>query len=228
MVQRGAISPSGRQGRRAPEIPAVGLRVPAEELPRVLGPRDAEPTVSIVIPAKNERETCRGLRKAPRKLRSDPRRWELDRQHCQCRGGALRPDITVIGQTRTGKGNALACGFAAATGDFIVMIDADGSNDAAEIPRFVSCSEGRGRLRQRVPVPRWRGKPRHQFDQEVRQLLAQQDCQPALWNSIHGPLLRLQRLPARVPRSHETQCNRNRSLRAWSDALGRRIRGGDA
>ena len=50
----------------------------------------------------------------------------------------LRPDITVIGQTRTGKGNALACGFAAASGDFIVMIDADGSNDPAEIPRFVA------------------------------------------------------------------------------------------
>ncbi len=50
----------------------------------------------------------------------------------------LRSDITVIGQTRKGKGNALACGFAAATGDFIVMIDADGSNDPAEIPSFVS------------------------------------------------------------------------------------------
>ena len=40
-------------------------------------------------------------------------------------------------QTRKGKGNALACGFAAATGDIIAMIDADGSTDPAEIPRFV-------------------------------------------------------------------------------------------
>ena len=54
----------------------------------------------------------------------------------------LRSDIVVIGQTRIGKGNALACGFAAATGDFIVMIDADGSNDPAEIPRFVAALEG--------------------------------------------------------------------------------------
>ena len=30
-------------------------------------------------------------------------------------------------QTRRGKGNALACGFEAATGDIIVMFDADGS-----------------------------------------------------------------------------------------------------
>jgi glycosyltransferase involved in cell wall biosynthesis len=50
----------------------------------------------------------------------------------------LLPGVRVITQTRKGKGNALACGFAAATGDIIVMIDADGSTDPAEIPRFVS------------------------------------------------------------------------------------------
>jgi glycosyltransferase involved in cell wall biosynthesis len=49
----------------------------------------------------------------------------------------LRPDAKIIQQTRKGKGNALACGFAAATGDVIVMIDADGSTDPNEIPRFV-------------------------------------------------------------------------------------------
>jgi len=49
----------------------------------------------------------------------------------------LRPDIRVISQSRSGKGNALACGFAACTGDIIVMLDADGSADPAEIPSFV-------------------------------------------------------------------------------------------
>jgi glycosyltransferase involved in cell wall biosynthesis len=49
----------------------------------------------------------------------------------------LRPDIRVVMQTRKGKGNALACGFAAAKGDIIAMVDADGSADAGEIPRFV-------------------------------------------------------------------------------------------
>ena len=49
----------------------------------------------------------------------------------------LRPDAIILTQNRCGKGNALACGFAAATGDIIVMIDADGSADPAEIPRFV-------------------------------------------------------------------------------------------
>jgi glycosyltransferase involved in cell wall biosynthesis len=50
----------------------------------------------------------------------------------------LLPSARVITQTRKGKGNALACGFAAVTGDIIVMIDADGSTHPAEIPAFVA------------------------------------------------------------------------------------------
>jgi glycosyltransferase involved in cell wall biosynthesis len=50
----------------------------------------------------------------------------------------IRPDVRVVLQDGCGKGNALACGFAAASGDIIVMIDADASNDPAEIPRFVA------------------------------------------------------------------------------------------
>ena len=49
----------------------------------------------------------------------------------------LRPDVRIVRQTRSGKGNALACGFAACRGDIIVMLDADGSADPGEIPRFV-------------------------------------------------------------------------------------------
>jgi len=47
------------------------------------------------------------------------------------------PDIRIVGQTGRGKGNALACGFKAARGEVIVMLDADGSADPAEISRFV-------------------------------------------------------------------------------------------
>ena len=49
----------------------------------------------------------------------------------------LRPDVRIVQQTRRGKGNALACGFEAATGDIIAMVDADGSADPGEIPKFV-------------------------------------------------------------------------------------------
>ena len=50
---------------------------------------------------------------------------------------AIRPDVRIVLQDGRGKGNALACGFAAARGDIIVMLDADGSTDPAEIARFV-------------------------------------------------------------------------------------------
>lgn len=53
------------------------------------------------------------------------------------RARAVMPDIEVIYQTRRGKGNALACGFEAVTGDIIVMLDADGSADPNEIKAFV-------------------------------------------------------------------------------------------
>jgi glycosyltransferase involved in cell wall biosynthesis len=50
---------------------------------------------------------------------------------------SLRPGIRIVEQDRRGKGNALRRGFEAATGDIIVMLDADGSADPGEIPAFV-------------------------------------------------------------------------------------------
>lgn len=49
----------------------------------------------------------------------------------------LRPDIRIVMQQGRGKGAALRTGFAVATGSIIVMLDADGSTDPAEIPAFV-------------------------------------------------------------------------------------------
>jgi glycosyltransferase involved in cell wall biosynthesis len=50
---------------------------------------------------------------------------------------AIRPDIVVVVDDEPGKGAALRAGFAAATGDYIVMLDADGSMDPGEIENFV-------------------------------------------------------------------------------------------
>lgn len=50
----------------------------------------------------------------------------------------LRPDAHVLLQAGRGKGDALATAFAACTGDIVVTLDADGSTDPAEIPRFVA------------------------------------------------------------------------------------------
>jgi glycosyltransferase involved in cell wall biosynthesis len=48
-----------------------------------------------------------------------------------------RPDVEIVLESTPGKGAALRAGFAAATGDILVMLDADGSADPAEIPRFM-------------------------------------------------------------------------------------------
>jgi hypothetical protein len=49
----------------------------------------------------------------------------------------LRPGVRIVHQTRPGKGDALRCGFETASGDILVMLDADGSADPSEIPAFV-------------------------------------------------------------------------------------------
>jgi glycosyltransferase involved in cell wall biosynthesis len=96
------------------------------------------PSVSAVIPALNEAPNIPHVfARMPADVQeiilvdgsSEDGTVEVARQ--------LRPDVRVIFQTRRGKGNALACGIEAATGDIIAMIDADGSADPGEIPRFV-------------------------------------------------------------------------------------------
>ncbi len=97
------------------------------------------PKVSVVVPARNE------ARNLPHVLPSIP----LDVHEVILVDGhsdddtievARRclPSIKVVQQTRSGKGNALACGFAAVTGDVIVMLDADGSADPGEIVDYVN------------------------------------------------------------------------------------------
>jgi glycosyltransferase involved in cell wall biosynthesis len=54
----------------------------------------------------------------------------------------LLPTIKIIEQQGRGKGDALRAGFAACTGNIIVMLDADGSADPREIPRFIGMLTG--------------------------------------------------------------------------------------
>jgi CheY-like chemotaxis protein len=50
----------------------------------------------------------------------------------------LMPSIKVVIERKRGKGVALRAGYQAASGDIIIVLDADGSHDPREIPRFVS------------------------------------------------------------------------------------------
>jgi glycosyltransferase involved in cell wall biosynthesis len=107
----------------------------SEAVPRSAWPRGR---VSVVVPAKNEaRNIGWVLERIPVWVdeivlvdgRSRDRTVEVAR--------AIRPDIVVVHDDVPGKGAALRAGFAAASGDFVVMLDADGSMDPGEIESFV-------------------------------------------------------------------------------------------
>jgi glycosyltransferase involved in cell wall biosynthesis len=128
------------QVRGHADIPNIPKQSADESAEKAEAPaRTAQPRVSVVIPTLNE---ARNLGHVFGALPDGLHEVILVDGHSVDGtpdvARRLRPDVRVVNQTRTGKGNALACGFAAATGDIIVMIDADGSTDPAEIPRFVA------------------------------------------------------------------------------------------
>jgi glycosyltransferase involved in cell wall biosynthesis len=94
--------------------------------------------VSVVIPTLNE---ARNLPHVFARLPADLHQVIIVDGHSVDETVAvarrLRPDVQVVMQTAKGKGDALACGFSACDGDIIVMLDADGSTDAAEMARFI-------------------------------------------------------------------------------------------
>lgn len=111
------------------------IRPAIEPLSRV---QADEARVSVVVPAKNEAKNLEHVLPAL----PDPVHEVILVDGHSSDGTVeaareLRPDIRVVHQPRSGKGNALACGFEASRGDITVMIDADGSTDPGEIPRFV-------------------------------------------------------------------------------------------
>jgi glycosyltransferase involved in cell wall biosynthesis len=97
------------------------------------------PHISVVIPARNE---GRNLRYVLPKLPSIVSEVILVDGHSTddtiAVAQQLLPSIRIIKQVGKGKGDALRAGFAACTGDIIVMLDADGSADPKEIPCFVA------------------------------------------------------------------------------------------
>lgn len=104
--------------------------------------RNASPTLSIVVPARNE---ARNLAVVLPELPAEHEIILVDGDSVDdtiATTKRLRPDARILQQTRKGKGNALACGFLAATQDIVVMFDADGSADPAEIPAFVDALTG--------------------------------------------------------------------------------------
>ena len=99
-------------------------------------------------------------------------RW-LPRRRC-------RPDVRVVPQQGTGKGSALRTGFLAATGDIIVMMDADGSMSPQRDPPLSAFPCQWLRLRQRVAVHQRRGVVGHHLVPAARQPVPARGVQLAL------------------------------------------------
>ncbi len=102
----------------------------------------ASPKVSVVIPALNEAANL--LHVLPL-LSKDYEVILVDGHSIDGTAEVarhLRPDIRIVQQQRRGKGNALQDGFKAASGDIIIMMDADGSTEPHEIPAFVGALLG--------------------------------------------------------------------------------------
>jgi hypothetical protein len=114
--QMGTLTAEAQPGSGSWRPPRVSVVVPtfneAKNLPHVLSAIPANMHEVIVVDGNSVDDTLAVAR-------------------------ALRPDVRIVLQNRLGKGNAMACGFAAVTGEIVVMLDADGSADPGEIPRFV-------------------------------------------------------------------------------------------
>jgi hypothetical protein len=141
-------APQGPQGPRPAPYgpPPMGHRPPGMPVehrprPRQAPRRSGNPAVTVVVPTRNEARNLEVVLPAIAAVR--PAVHEIIVVDGNSTDGTIEtarrtlPWVRCITQTRKGKGNAMACGFAAATGDVIVMFDADGSADPAEIPDFV-------------------------------------------------------------------------------------------
>jgi glycosyltransferase involved in cell wall biosynthesis len=106
-------------------------------------PTGTRPSISVVIPCLNEAENIEEcVARAQRVLAKLALAGEVIVVDNGSDDGsaaiARAAGATVIEESRRGYGQAYLTGFAAAVGDYIVMIDADLTYDFDEIPRFVS------------------------------------------------------------------------------------------
>lgn len=96
------------------------------------------PTVSLVIPVRNE---ARNIAWVLEQVADDVDEIILvDGESTDATlttARSCRPDVKVVPQDGVGKGSALRTGFLAATGDIIVMMDADGSMAPQEIRHYL-------------------------------------------------------------------------------------------
>jgi glycosyltransferase involved in cell wall biosynthesis len=104
----------------------------------ILDPHDQEKKVSVIIPTLNEVSNIKHVfpyipQFVDEIIVIDGNSTDGTRDEVL----KFREDAKIIIDKTPGKGTALRKGFDAATGDLIVMMDADGSHDPKEIPSLL-------------------------------------------------------------------------------------------
>jgi len=98
--------------------------------------------VSVVVPAMNEEQNIgHVLRELPEGLHEVILVDGNSQDETIAAARQAYPEIRVLSQSGRGKGDAFRTGFAAVTGNLVVMLDADGSAVPSEIPRFIEALE---------------------------------------------------------------------------------------
>ncbi|GAA2748163.1 MULTISPECIES: glycosyltransferase family 2 protein [Kitasatospora] len=110
----------------------------SQPVPRRRATDKARASVSLVVPARDE------ARNIPWVFEQIPRCVDevilVDGSSSDATVAVAReclPSVRSVQQKGPGKGSALRTGFAAATGDYVVMMDADGSMWPGEIPHYL-------------------------------------------------------------------------------------------
>ncbi len=104
--------------------------------------RERRTRISVVVPAMNEEHNIgQVLSRLPAGMHEVILVDGNSRDDTIEAARRAYPEIRVLTQSGRGKGDAFRTGFAAVTGNLVVMLDADGSADPAEIPRFVATLE---------------------------------------------------------------------------------------
>jgi glycosyltransferase involved in cell wall biosynthesis len=95
-------------------------------------------TVSLVVPARDEARNIPWVFEQIPRCVDEVLLVDGDSVDATLRmATTCLPAVRTVRQSGPGKGNALRTGFAAATGEYVVMIDADGSMSPGEIPHYV-------------------------------------------------------------------------------------------
>jgi hypothetical protein len=117
-----------RGGRRHGDLLSISEMPPSTQ---------PTPSVSLIIPTMNEaRNVADVLDRLPAMV-TEVVLVDASSDVTKLMALSTRPDIRIISEPAPGKGNALRAGLAAARGDVLVAMDADGSMSPEEIPRFV-------------------------------------------------------------------------------------------